>query len=558
MFEFLRDFCNFTKPRLNNKDKAFFSLCFIFMIASVVMEYPAYYIQKFIIDEILIAKSFNLLIPITLLSLLFSVLFNLIYYFQDYLYALMDEKVVMHAKEELYNKLLKVKIGFIKNNETGYILSRFNDDIEKVSGIFSLVYKDLTRDILVIIVTIFIVFYINWKLALISLIMLPFFILNLNATTKILPQKNKDYFERRAEYQKHLSETILGNTLLKLSTYFEVKVKIAKSKIFEIFNAKLAIFSWSCFFSGLDGVINWFGPGLVMLVGGFEIAAGRMTTGELLMFVGITSKIVGPTRRLLRYNMRFQTAAVAITRMNEMLELEEEEYKQNAKKIENIDKIELSNVSFSYKDGYVFENLNYTFRRGKNYLLKGENGSGKSTIFFLIAGLLRPSQGKILVNDINLDEFDLRNYRKKLLYIEQDPFLFNDTVKANLVLNNGNPDANHYNVSFLNFINELENKENYVVGENGSLLSGGQKRRVAVGRIIYHDNAELILLDEITSNISENFRLELYEEIIKLNQNKDKIVICISHDTNIEPYFDEALSIPISSRCPSEKKLPNI
>ena len=212
MFEFLRDFYNFTKPRIDKKDKTFFFLCFVFLFASVVMEYPAYYIQKFIVDEILISKSFNLLIPVTLLSLFFSLLFNLLYYFQDYLYALMDEKVVMHAKEELYNKLLKVKISFIKNNETGYILSRFNDDIEKVSGIFSLVYKDLTRDILVIIVTIFIIFYINWKLTLISLVMLPFFILNLKATTKILPEKNKNYFERRADYQKLLSETILGNT----------------------------------------------------------------------------------------------------------------------------------------------------------------------------------------------------------------------------------------------------------------------------------------------------------------------------------------------------------
>lgn len=548
MFKFFNAFFHFTKPRLHKKDNAFFALCTLVLLASVILEYPTYYIQKFIIDEILIGKSFNLLLPATLLSLAASILFNLAYYFQDYLYALLDEKIIMHIKEDLYHKLLKVHIGFIKNNDTGYVLSRFNDDIEKLSGVFSIVFKDFVRDIMVITVTIFIIFYFNWKLAIVSLVMVPFFIFNLNITTKILPEKNTDYFEARTDYQKLLNESIRGNSLIKLSTYFDTQKKRAKSKILGVFRAKRAIFSWTSLFSGLDGVINWFGPGLVILVGGFEVAAGRMSTGELLMFIGITSKIVGPTRRLLRYNMRFQSAAVAMARINEMLELKEEDYKQNASKIEQVHKVEFDNVAFSYNtehaDGQVFQNLNYTFKRGKNYLLKGENGTGKSTIFFLIAGLLKPSQGKILINNTDLSELNLNDYRKKLLYIEQEAFLFNDTIKANLVLNNKDSEFEHPNISFLDFITDLENKDDYVVGENGCLLSGGQKKRVAIGRIFYHSQAQLVLLDEITSNISENFRQEIYEEIINLNKNKDKIIICISHDTNIENLFDKTLHIP--------------
>ena len=223
----------------------------------------------------------------------------------------------------------------------------------------------------------------------------------------------------------------------------------------------------------------------------------------------------------------------------------------NLKNINNLKKTDLSlemrNISFSYPvNNKIFSDINYTFLKGNIYALLGRNGSGKSTLADILIGLLKPTSGEILFNGININDFEY-DWFLKVGYLSQNFFLFNDTIKKNIILSSeeSNFKKEIYEHSIRtaqldDFIHSLPSLDNTEILDRGKNLSGGQKQKIALARLLYK-NADIILLDEATSALDTNAAKELCEVMQKIK--KDKIIIIITHSDNVLKYCDKVIKI---------------
>ncbi len=229
---------------------------------------------------------------------------------------------------------------------------------------------------------------------------------------------------------------------------------------------------------------------------------------------------------------------------NDQLENTNKTFDKNIKFEKNI---RLENISFSYETIYVLKNLNLIIKKNAIIGIKGDSGSGKSTFVDLFVGLLKPKYGKILVDDTELDETNREFWKNKISYIQQNPFIFNQTLEFNISMEN-NPQKINYEkfneilnlVNLKDFAKNLENSKYKYLSEGGLNISGGQAQRLAIGRALYN-SSEVIIFDESLNSLDEKNRNEILELTYKLS--KDNTIIIISHDDNVFKYCNQVYEI---------------
>ncbi len=218
---------------------------------------------------------------------------------------------------------------------------------------------------------------------------------------------------------------------------------------------------------------------------------------------------------------------------------------KNSKKLEFKEIIEFKNINFSFGKKVIFENLNLKIKKGEKIIIFGESGSGKSTFVNLLTGILKPTDGEILIDNQNIFN-NLTNFRKKIGYVPQEFLMLDDTIKNNIAfgLENHQIDLNKLEnsieKSFLkSYIETLPNKENENIGEKGITISGGQKQRIAIARALY-ENPEILIMDEPTSAIDSQTENEIISEVLKKNESNITMIV-VSHNLNLKKYFDRSI-----------------
>jgi len=219
------------------------------------------------------------------------------------------------------------------------------------------------------------------------------------------------------------------------------------------------------------------------------------------------------------------------------------EKNNNFKKIIFEKRIKFENISFNYGNKQIFNNLSFTIKKNSITLIYGESGVGKTSLIDLISGLHKPDKGKIIIDDKNLDEYNIFDWRKNIEYVQQELFLINDSVRENITFGNKNISDELIwgildKINATKFVSTLPNKLDYVVGERGTLLSGGQRQRLALGRSIIN-NPKILILDEITASLDSENEEIIFNYLLKL-KNKMTIIF-VSHQKNLEKYADQVL-----------------
>nr|PZN10674.1 MAG: ABC transporter ATP-binding protein [Caldicoprobacter oshimai] len=441
-------------------------------------------------------------------------------------------KILENIRSHLYDHLQKLSLRFFHDKQTGELMSRVLDDTRNFEQLLAHAIPTLVVNGLMLIGVSVILFSMNLKLALYTLIPIPLLFWMVVKFSKISRPMFKEAQKEIAEVSAILQDNFSGIKEIKAFTQEEYESKRTLSRIAAYTRAILRALKLSNAFHPSIEFVSGLGTVIVIFFGGRLALANQLALEDLVAFLLYLNTFYQPITSFGMINEGIQHALASAERVFEILN-EEPEIKDDPDAIE-VDrvkgKIEFRNVSFRYVDDVpVLKNVSFKVNPGEMIALVGPTGVGKTTIANLIPRFYDPDSGQILIDDIDIRKIKLSSLRKQISMVSQDVFLFNGTVKENILY--GRPDATDEEViaaakaaNAHDFIMELPEGYNTRVGERGVKLSGGQKQRISIARALLKD-APILILDEATSSVDTQTEKLIQEALENLMKNRTTIVI---------------------------------
>jgi subfamily B ATP-binding cassette protein MsbA len=447
--------------------------------------------------------------------------------------AKIGQSAVLQLRRELYGHILQQSTNFFERHRTNYLVSRLVASATVIETAVSLTLRDLLRESILLVIFLSAAFYVNWRLMLGALILVPIIALITSKVSKSLRRLSEESFEGNKLLTDTVQESLANHTIVKAyrgeererQRFFKVAQIIAEANLR---SGKIAAASPPTI--SLIGIISIFG---LLFFGLREINVGNMEAAEFFAFLGFLFRSYEPMRRLSRQHNELNRAFGAIRDVwNVMDETDVLEEKPNAVELAPLqNKIELKNISFNYQtaDKTILQNVNLEIPKGSMIALVGESGAGKSSLIKLIQRLYEPTGGAILWDEVDLRDARISSLKKQTALVTQETVLFNDTVRYNISY--GKPDASVEEVAKAakiafahDFIEELSDGYDTMVGERGTFLSGGQRQRIAIARAVLID-APVLILDEATSALDTESERLVQKALANLMANRTSIVI---------------------------------
>ncbi len=432
---------------------------------------------------------------------------------EQYINSWISQKIIYDMRNQMYDHLLHMPHGFFTNEKQGDIITRMNSDINGVSSVISGMLASVFSNVLTVATCVFYLFYTDWRLAIVGLIVLPLLILPTKAVGRKRWELVSEAQEKQDELNQQVDETlsVSGSMLVKLFT--KEKTEYEKFRKINDETTKITIReqragSWFRVFLGMFIQIA---PLLIYFVGGFLIIShtdSSLTVGDISVVVALVNRLYQPVRQLLDLEVDFVRSMALFTRIFEYFDrkCDIEDPENPVTPPLDDSKIEFSDVHFSYENGHeILKGVNFTVPSGAMYAIVGTSGAGKSTIIGMIPRLYDVSRGSVKIAGTDVRDFSLAYLKQNIGIVTQDTYLFNGTILENLLY--AKPDAPREEVenackaaNIYDFILSLPKKFNTVVGNRGLKLSGGEKQRVSIARVILKD-PKILILDEATSSL---------------------------------------------------------
>ena len=439
-----------------------------------------------------------------------------------------SNKVIMDLRVDMFSKLLKLPKSYFDNNTTGQTLSKLTFDVEQISAAASTIWLELIKSSLTVVILTGYLFYKNYLLSLTLLVLLPLVYLAVKLSTSRIRRGSKKVQDSMGGMTHLLDENISGNDLIKVYNAQESE----KNKFFNIIN----IIRQQRFKVDLAGGVN---TSVVNILIGLCLAVVVflsstyliMSAGDFLAFFTAMGMLVKPAKTLININKPLQQALVAAISVFSLID-EKSEENIGEQLMSNVEgDIIFQNVSFSYNDEKVsLNNINLTIKQGETIALVGSTGSGKTTLINLLIRFYNPTNGKILINNKDINSFDLESFRSNFSFVDQNVRLFNDTISGNIAFGQKDKmtmdsivDAAKISNS-IEFIEKLDDKFESEIGEDGVTLSGGQRQRLSIARAIAKDSP-ILILDEATSALDSATEKLVQSAINKIQQGRTTIII---------------------------------
>ena len=476
-------------------------------------------------------NTMMLLIPIAIV-LAFSVK-GLSLFFARTIMIRISNEVVKTLQVELSTCILRSDINTIESKHSGKYIAHFFYDVGQVSHLVSAGILNLMKDPLTLIVLVALMFYQNWKLALFALIMMPLAAFVAKTLGKRVGKAVTESAKIEGNLISYLSEVIKGSRMIKIYQQEKFEFDRSQKKI----NSRMNIQNKIGFILIRATPIMEILTGL--MIAGFIYYSGLMiTTGEMQInnfFSFLTAMMLSyqPIRSLATINMLFYQGAAGAERVFDILDNKPAINDNDRAPNLNIKKgnIKFEGVNFAYPKttAQAINNINFSIDGGSTAALVGHSGAGKSTIINLIPRFYDPKTGKIYIDDQNISNVTLLSLRKSISLVSQDIILFDDTVRANIAYANMNASNEEIKKACdlsaaSEFIENLPQSYETVIGENGIKLSGGQKQRISIARA-FLKNSPIILLDEATSSLDADTEEKVQNAIMNLTKNKTTLVI---------------------------------
>ena len=458
---------------------------------------------------------------------------NISNYFALFFSTLIRNGVIKNLKKNIYEKIITLPLSYFSKNKKGDLISRMSSDVIEVQNSFLSIIEIFIRDPLTIVFTIGAMFIISYKLTLFVILFIPISGFIISFIGKTLKRKSLLVQKEQAELTSITEETINGIKIIKsflAESFFKNKFDKTNTNFLSFSNKLINrqnIAAPLSEFLGIlvIGVLLWYGGQLVLIDMELKPAA-------FITYMGLAYGVLTPAKSISKAFYSLKKGNAAAERVFEIIDSKSEFFDDSNK--ENLDSfkkcIEFKNVSFKYENATVLNNISLKVNKGEMVAIVGSSGSGKSTLVNLIPRFFDKISGKILIDDIDINNLSRLKIRSLIGIVSQDSILFNTSIKENILLGDskGNIDEKlSESLSIANadeFINELDDQVDYNVGDNGSNLSGGQKQRVAIARAVY-SNSPILILDEATSSLDSKSEKLVQDAIDKLMINKTSIVI---------------------------------
>jgi len=508
-----------------------------------------------LIDNVLPNRDFSRLNWLALGMIGIPVVSGLIGVGQRYLSARVGEGIISDLRQTMYDHLQRMSLRFFTHTKSGEIVSRFNNDVVGAQDAMTGTLPNIVTNSITLASTLAVMVTIEWRLALLSVAVLPLFLLPARRVGRILRRIRRQAMEYNADMSSIITETLGINGALLVKTFGRQRQEVARfgetnRRVRDIGVRRALVGRW--FFLGL-GIASAIGTALIYWVGGYLVLREAITVGTIVAFAAYLTRLYGPISSLANVQVEFAQSMVSFERVFEYLDLPVEiEDQAGAVQLERVDgRVRFEDVSFSYMTEdrlseqpaaepeevngviatrrWALRDLSFEIRPGQLAALVGPSGAGKTTITYLMPRLYDPTEGRITLDGHDLRGVTQESLAQQIGMVTQETYLFHDTVRANLLY--ARPDATQAELEVAcqaanihDFIAGLPDGYDTVVGERGYRLSGGEKQRLAIARVILKDPC-LLILDEATSHLDSHSEALIQAALGPLLAGRTSLVI---------------------------------
>ena len=514
-----------------------FILVFVTILLSAVIGLFPSIITGKIVDEALVGQNMALLVKLLILAFVTLTASQVISVLESYINAWIGQRIIFDMKNQMYDHLQHMPHSFFTSEKQGDIITRMNTDISGVSSVISGTLSSIVSNLATVITTLVALFTMSWKLAIAGIVVIPLLILPTKSVGKRRYSILTNAQEKNDEMNQLINETlsVSGSLLVKLFTREETEYARFKAVNEEVTRLNLREQNSGRWFRVLMGMFTQVGPLLIYFAGGWLIISRgdpTLTVGTITATVALINRLYRPVESLLNIHVDFTRSLALFTRIFRYFDMDVPiRNLRHGRKPDVKDKdIVYEHVSFSYDpEKPLLTDIHFTVPGGKMYAIVGPSGSGKSTVVNLLPRLYDVTGGRVKIAGADVRQFDLTYLRSCIGVVTQDSYLFNGTIRENLLYAKADAtqeelDAACHIANLSDFIANQPEGYDTMVGNRGLKLSGGEKQRLSIARVILKD-PKILILDEATSALDSITENAIQEALEALMEGRTSIVI---------------------------------
>ena len=514
-----------------------FTLVFLAILISAGVGLLPSIITGKIVDEALVGRNMKLLVQLLIAAFVTLTASEVIGVLESYINAWISNRIIFDMKNQMYDHLQHMPHSFFTSEKQGDIITRMNSDISGVSSVISGTLSSIVSNIAVVVTTLVALFTMSWQLALVGIVVIPLLILPTRSAGKTRWKLLSESQAKNDEMNQLVNETlsVSGSLLVKLFTrekremqrFHDVNEEVTKLAMKEQRSGK-----W---FRVLMGMFTQLGPLLIYFAGGYFIITKSdptLTVGTITASVALINRLYRPIQSLLNIHVDFTRSLALFTRIFDYFDMIPSiRQPEHAKRplVKRAD-IRYEHVAFSYTpEKQILTDIDFTVPAGKMYAVVGPSGSGKSTIVNLLPRLYDVDAGSVKIGDTDVREIDLDYLRRSIGVVTQDSYLFNGTIRENLLYAKETATEQELldacrSANLEEFLENQPDGLDTVVGNRGLKMSGGEKQRLSIARVILKD-PRILILDEATSALDSISETAIQSALERLMQGRTSIVI---------------------------------
>lgn len=459
------------------------------------------------------------------------ILKGLFTYGQDYLSCLVSNKVIVDLRVKLYEHLQDLSLDFYGSWHTGELTSRMMNDITLLQTTILTSFTAIIPQTILLMGLLGYIFWLNWRLSLLTLIALPLIIQVIRMFAAQLRHISEQVQQKTADITSHVQETISQIRVVKSFTMEKEEIEKFRAENKKGFNISMQAVQILSTQSPVIALLQAIAAVSIVWYGGIEIVNGHLTLPQLISFATALGIMTDPGSTLSKAFAIIQQGMASIKRIFEIIDIKptvaDSKTARALPKVSGL--VEFKNVSFAYEKEIVLKDINLSVPAGESIALVGRTGAGKSTLVNLIPRFYDPTEGEVLVDGHDLRDVTLESLRRQIAIVPQEIALFQGTIMDNIKY--GKPDAAEAEIitaarqaNAHAFISDLADRYNTQVGERGAKLSGGERQRIAIARAILR-NPRILILDEATSSLDAETEALIREALEKLMQGRTTFIV---------------------------------
>lgn len=507
-------------------------IAMVAMIAVSAFTGAQAYLVKDLLDKVFMEKNTTYLKIIPLVVIGIFLLKGLFYYLYSILLELVGQSIIRDFRLAIFNHVHKQSLSFFNETPTGTIISRIISDVNLIQQAVSGALVKSVRDFFSVIILLGVVFYMNWRLAMITFIVLPAAAYPIVKFGRLYRKLSISAQEEVANVTNIIHETVSGNRIVKAFTKEQYEGERFKYQIFSLFSLTMKDAKYRCLNHPLMEFIGGFAIAIIIWFGGLGVINGTATPGTFFAFLTALIAAYEPIKGVTRLNSVVQQGLAAATRVFEILDIKPEiQDKENATTLPPFQKsIVFKDLSYQYNDEKkVLNDINLEVSAGEALAIVGPSGGGKTTLTNLIPRFLDIKEGVIEIDGLDIRDVTVASLREQIAMVTQQTILFNDTVRNNIAYSDQDAPMKDVHKAAkaahaFDFIESLPNGFDTIIGEGGARLSGGQRQRISIARALLKD-APILILDEATSALDTESEREVQKALENLMKNRTTFVI---------------------------------